>query len=160
MAARARDVWLGDFSLVLSRNHLRSVRRDPQYEVFSGSKPLSFVWLVVAGAAGGALGGTLVSGALWGPWWQVPAWIAALVATAIAVVRPTLAFSGQPLGFMAGWSLFWGLLIGAVAMGGAQLDGAVWAYGIAGGIGFFAGITQGIYEPDDLQGLRVFLPSR
>jgi hypothetical protein len=85
-------------------------------------------------AAGGALGGTLVSGALWGPWWQVPAWIAALVATAIA---PTLALSGQPLGFMVGWSLFWGLLIGAVAMWGAQLDGAGWAYGIAGGIGFF-----------------------
>jgi hypothetical protein len=148
MAARARDVWLGDFSLVLSKDHLRSLRRDPQYEVFSGSKPLSFLWLIVAGAAGGALGGTLVSGALWGPWWQVPAWIAALVATAIAVVRPTLALSGQPLGFMAGWSLFWGLLIGAVTMGGAQLDGAVWAYGIAGGIGFFVGITQGIYEPD------------
>jgi tetratricopeptide (TPR) repeat protein len=156
MAARARDAWLGDFSLVLSRDHLRSVRRDPQYEVFSGSKPLSFLWLVVAGAAGGALGGTLVSGALWGTWWQVPAWIAALVATAIAVVRPTLAFSGQPLGFMAGWRLFWGLLIGAVAMGGAQLDGAVWAYGIAGGIGFFVGITQGIYEPDDLQGHEGF----
>jgi hypothetical protein len=87
-------------------------------------------------AAGGALGETLVSGALWGPWWQVPAWIAALVATAIA---PTLALSGQPLGFMVGWSLFWGLLIGAVAMWGAQLDGAGWAYGIAGGIGFFVG---------------------
>jgi hypothetical protein len=53
---------------------------------------------------------------------------------------------------MAGWSLFWGLLIGAVAMWGAQLDGAGWAYGIAGVIGFFVGITQGIYEPDDLQG--------
>ena len=148
MAARARDVWLGDFSLVLSREHFRSVRRDREYEVFSGSKPLAFLWLVVAAVAGGALGGTLVSGALWGPWWQVPVWIAVLVAASIAVVWPTLAVSGQPLGFMAGWSLFWGLLIGAVTMGGAQLDGAVWAYGIAGGIGFFVGITQGIYEPD------------
>ena len=37
-------------------------------------------------------------------------------------------------------------------MRGAQLDGAGWAYGIAGGIGFFVGITQGVYEPDDLQG--------
>ena len=152
MAARERDTWLGDFSLVLSRDHFRSVGRDPEYEVFSGSKPLAFLWLVVAAAAGGALGGTLVSGALWGPWWQVPAWIAVLVAMAVAVYRAALALFGQPLGFMAGWSLFWGLLSGAVAMWGAQLDGAGWAYGIAGGIGFLVGITQGVYEPDDLQG--------
>ena len=121
MAARERDVWLGDFSLVFSKDHFRSVRRDRQYEVFSGSKPLAFLWLVVAAAAGGALGGTLVSGALWGPWWLVPAWITALVAVAIAVVRPILALFPGPLGFMAGWSLFWGLLIGAVAVWGAQL---------------------------------------
>ena len=151
--ARERDVWLGDFSLVLSRDHLRSVRRDREYEVFSGSKPLAFLWLVVAAAAGGALGGTLVSGALWGPWWQAPAWIAVLAAASTAVYWTARALSGPgPLGFMAGWSLFWGLLIGAVAMWGAQLDGAGWAYGIAGGIGFLVGITQGVYEPDDLQG--------
>jgi tetratricopeptide (TPR) repeat protein len=152
MAARERDGWLSDFSLVLSREHFRSVRRDPEYEVFSGSKPLALLWLVVVAAVGGALGGTLVSGALWGPWWQVPAWIAVLVATATIVVAPTLALSGQPLGFIAGWSLFWGLLIGAVAMWGAQLNGAGWAYGIAGVIGFFVGITHGIYEPEDLRG--------
>jgi tetratricopeptide (TPR) repeat protein len=152
MAARERNVWLGDFSFVLSKDHFRSVRRDPEYEVFSGSKLLAFFWLVVVAAAGGALGGTLVSGALWGPWWQVLTWIATVVGTAIAVYWPTLALSGPPLSFMAGWSLFWGLLIGAVAMWGAQLDGAGWAYVIAGVIGFFVGITQGIYEPDDLQG--------
>ena len=152
MAARERDLWLGDFSLVFSRDHFRSVRSAPQYEVFSGSKPLALLWLAVLAAAGGGLGGTLVSGALWGPWWQVPAWIAALVATTAIAVPPTYPLFGQPLGFMAGWSLFWGLLIGAVAMWGAQLNGAGWAYGIAGGIGFLAGITQGVYEPDDLQG--------
>jgi hypothetical protein len=152
MAARERNVWLGDFSFVLSKDHFRSVRRDPEYEVFSGSKLLAFFWLVVVAAAGGALGGTLVSGALWGPWWPVLTWIATVVGTAIAVYWPTLALSGPPLSFMAGWSLFWGLLIGAVAMWGAQLDGAGWAYVIAGVIGFFVGITQGIYEPDDLQG--------
>ena len=152
MAARERDVWLGDFSLVLSRDHFRSVRRDPQYEVFSGSKPLAFLWLVVVAAAGGAFGGTLVSGALWGFWWQVPAWIVALVAVAIAVYWSTRVLSGQPLSFMAGWNLFWSLLIGAVAMWGAQLGGPGWAYGIAGAVGFLVGIVQGIYEPDDLQG--------
>jgi len=65
--------------------------------------------------------------------------------------------SGGPLGFMVGWSLFWGLLIGAVAMWAAQLGGAGWAYGIAGGMGFLVGITQGVYEPDDLQGHDGFL---
>src|SRR5690242_13282057 len=150
--ARERDGWLGDFSLVLSREHFGSVRRDQQYEVFSGSKPLAFLWLIVAAAAGGVLGGTLVSGALWAPWWQVPAWIAILVVASIAAYWTARALLGQPLGFMAGWCLFWGWLIGAVAMWGAQLDGAGWAYGIAGGIGFFVGITQGVYEPDDLRG--------
>ncbi len=152
MAPRKPGVWLSDFSFVLSKDHFRSVRRDPEFEVFSGSKPLALLWLAVAAAAGGALGGTLVSGALWAPWWQVPMWTAALVATAIAVYWPTFALSGPPLSFMAGWSLFWGVLIGAVAMWGAQLHGAGWAYGIAGVIGFFVGITQGIYEPEDLQG--------
>jgi tetratricopeptide (TPR) repeat protein len=152
MAKRERDGWLGDFSFVLSKDYFRSVRRDPEYEVFSGSKSLALLWLMVVAAAGGALGGTLVSGALWGPWWQLPAWIGVLVATATIAVPPTLALSGQPLGFIVGWSLFWGLLIGAVAMWGAQLNGAGWAYGIAGVTGFFVGITQGIYEPDDLQG--------
>jgi Tfp pilus assembly protein PilF len=150
--ARERDVWLGDFSLGLAKNHLQSIRRDREYEVFSGSKPLAWLWLVVLAAAGGALGGTLVSGALWGPWWQVPAWVAALVVTSIALVWPTRAMFGDPLGFMTGWSLFWGLLIGAIAMWAAQLGGAGWAYGIAGVIGFLVGITQGIYEPEDLQG--------
>jgi len=102
MAARERNVWLGDFSFVLSKDHFRSVRRDPEFEVFSGSKLLAFFWLVVVAAAGGALGGTLISGALWGPWWQVLAWIATVVATAIAVYWPTLALSGPPLSFMAG----------------------------------------------------------
>jgi tetratricopeptide (TPR) repeat protein len=150
--ARERDTWLGDFSLVLAKNHLQSVRRDREYEVFSGSKPLAWLWLVVVTTAGGALGGTLVSGALWGPWWQVPAWVAALVAASIILAWPARAMFGDPLGFLAGWCLFWGLLIGAVAMWGAQLGGAGWAYGIAGAIGFLVGITQGVYEPDDLQG--------
>jgi hypothetical protein len=29
----------------------QAVRRDPRYEVFSGSKPLAFLWLVVVVAA-------------------------------------------------------------------------------------------------------------
>ncbi len=103
MAARKHGGWLDDFSFVLSKDHFRSARLDREYEVFSGSKLLAFLWLVVAAAAGGAFGGTMVSGALWGPWWQVPAWIAALVVASIAAVRPTRAVFGPgPIGFMAG----------------------------------------------------------
>src|SRR5262245_38046233 len=145
----ADDDWLGDFSLVLSKDHFQSVRGGPDYEAFSGSKPLAFLWLTVAAAAGGALGGTMVSGALWGPWWQVPVWVVALVAAAPAAYWTARALFGAPLDFMAGWSLFWGLLIGAVAMWGAQLGGVGWAYGVAGGIGFLVGATQGSYEPDE-----------
>ena len=148
MAARERNDWLGDFSLVLSRDHLRSIRRDPDFEAFSGSKPLAFLWLVVAAVAGGALGGTLVSGALWGPWWQVPAWVAAFIAASAIAYWTARALCGPPLDFMAGWSLFWGLLVGAVAMWAAQLGGASWTYGIAGGVGFLVGVTQSSYEPD------------
>jgi hypothetical protein len=38
---------LGDlsiFSLVFSMHHFQSVRRDPQYEVFGGSKPLAVLY--------------------------------------------------------------------------------------------------------------------
>ena len=41
---------------------------------------------------------------------SVPAWIAVTAATAITGYLSARAFFGQPLGFMAGWSLFWGLL--------------------------------------------------
>lgn len=50
MAARERDTWLGDFGLVLSRDHFRSVRRDQESEVFSGSKLLAFLWLCRRGS--------------------------------------------------------------------------------------------------------------
>jgi len=44
------------------------------------------------------------------------------------------------------------MLIGACAMWAAQLSGSGWAYGVAIGVGFLIGITQGVYEPEDLEG--------
>ena len=151
-AKRERDPWLEHFSLVLTQDALRSMRRDPKFEAFAGSKPLAVLWLVVVATIAGALGGTLVSGALWRSLLQVPLWLAVTVAVWFAVRRPTLAMSGQPLGFLAGSCIVWGMLIGACAMWGAQLSSAGWAYGIAGGIGFLIGITHGGYEPEDLEG--------
>src|SRR5688572_2235659 len=97
MAVDEREVWLGDFSLILSKNHVRSVRGGPDYEAFTGSKQLAFLWLTVAAVAGGALGGTMVSGALWGPWWQVPAWITALVAAGGVAYWTARTLFGPPL---------------------------------------------------------------
>ena len=79
----------------------------------------------------------------------------------IAVYRPTLALSGPPLGFMVGWNLFWGLLIGAVAMWGAQLDGAGWAYGIAGADRIFRRHHPGHLRTRQIfRGMTAFSPSR
>jgi tetratricopeptide (TPR) repeat protein len=146
-----RYSWLEDFSYILTADEMRLLRRDPKYEVFAGSKPLAAAWLGVVAALGGALGGCLASGALWRSLLQVPLWLAVTVAASILIRRATLAVSGTALGFLAGWNIFWGMLIGVVAMWAAQRAGAGWAYGIAGGVGFLVGIVQGSYEPDDLE---------
>jgi tetratricopeptide (TPR) repeat protein len=154
MGARGSPSWLEDFSIVLTRHAMRSYRRAPEYEVFAGSKPLSILWLAAISAVAGAFGGTLVSGALWLPLLnallQVPLWLAAMVGFCIVTRWATLKVSGPYLAFLTGWCIGWGLLIGICAMWAAQLSGSGWAYGVAIGVGFLIGITQGVYEPEDL----------
>ncbi len=153
MAKREREEgWLEDFSYILDRDAMRIERGSDKYDVFTGSKPLASLWLAAVAATGGALGGTLVSGALWDRWVHLPLWLAVTIALCVVIRRLTLSISGTALGSLAGWCIGWGMIIGAVAMWGAQLSSAGWAYGIAGGVGFFfVGITQGLYEPDDLE---------
>lgn len=149
MAARDRDSWLADFGLVLLPDIIDRYRRnDPTFEVFRGSKRRVYLWLVPIAAVAGALGGMLVSGALWSRWWQVPLWLAATAALIVIVSRATKRMFTPPIGFLAGWCLFFGIVTGAFAMWGAQLDSSAWAYGIAGGLMFFlVGITGGLIEP-------------
>ena len=59
--------------------------------------------------------------------------------------------SGSFLAPLAAWCIGWGVLIGACAMWAAQLSTAGWAYGVAIGVGFLIGVTQGVYEPEDLE---------
>ena len=153
MAKRDReDGWLEDFSYVLDKDAMRIERGSDKYDVFIGSKPLAWLWLAAVATVGGALGGTLVSGALWERWVQVPLWLAVTIALCVVIRRLTLSMSGTALGSLAAWCVSWGMIIGAVAMWGAQLSSAGWAYGIAGGVGFFfVGIIQGLYEPEDLE---------
>jgi tetratricopeptide (TPR) repeat protein len=146
------DSWIYDFSLVLTQRAMRSFRRDPEFDVFAGSKARAALWLAIVAAASGAFGGMLVSGALWRSLLQLPLWLVAFIVLCIVVRRATLALSSAYLASLAGWCNGWGLLIGACAMWGAQLSSPGWTYGIAGGVGFLIGITQGVYETEDLEG--------
>jgi tetratricopeptide (TPR) repeat protein len=160
MGAKRTPAWLEDFSIVLTRHAMRGYRSAPEFEVFAGSKPLSILWLAAIAALAGAFGGTLVSGALWFPLlhalWKVPLWLAALVGFCIATRWAALKQTGSYLAFLTGWCTGWGLLIGICAMWAAQLSGSGWAYGVAGGVGFLIGITQGVYEADDLDNRDAF----
>ena len=148
MAKRGRDSWIEDFSFVITRDTVHSTRTRPEYEVFTGPKWAVLPWLSLVATISGVFGGTLVSGALWSRWWQVPLWLAALVGFVFVVRRATMKIAGQPIGFLAGWCIFFGVLIGAFTMWGAQLTSTLWAYLITGGAVFFLlGITGGLIEP-------------
>jgi tetratricopeptide (TPR) repeat protein len=151
VSRRGREGWLEDFGYIMTTDEMRRMRQDYKYEVFAGSKRLAWVWLACIALLGGALGGTLASGALWRSLLQVPLWLAVTVGVCILIRRATLAVSGTALAFLAGWNIAWGMLIGLVAMWGAQRAGPGWAYGIALGVGFLVGIV-GHYDPEDLEG--------
>lgn len=150
-AKRDRNLWLEDFSLVLTPKAIRSHRSHPEYEVFAGSKTLAVLWLAIVAAASGAFGGTIVSGALWQWLPQVPLWLVAVVAFCLIAYRSPRALSGSYLAFLTGWCIGWGLMIGACAMGAAQFSSSGWTYGVAAGVGFLIGIVEGVYEPEDLE---------
>ena len=150
-ARRGQDCWVEDFSIVLRRDAIRSIGSGPAYEIFTGSKLAVSLWLAMVAIAAGALGGLLVSSALWSSFYYIPAWIAGVIAISMIFWRLGVARAGAPVGFLVGWCMFWGILTGAVAMWGAQLSTAGWAYGITGGIGFFIGITEGNLDHADIE---------
>lgn len=150
-AKRGPDSWVEDFSIVLRRDAIRSIRGGPSYEVFVGSKLAVSLWLAIVALAAGALGGILVSGALWNAFYYIVAWIAGVIAISVAVWLLTKAWAGAAISFLAGWCIFWGIFTGAVAMWGAQLESAGWAYAVTGGIGSLIGITHGNLDHADVE---------
>jgi tetratricopeptide (TPR) repeat protein len=146
-----RDRWIEDFSIVLTPRAIRRLRSDPALDLLTSPKWLVALWLGVIACIAGALGGLLVSGTLWSSLVYPPIWLAAVVAICWIVGKATMRLLGGSVGFLAGWSIFWGMFAGAVAMWGAQLSTAGWAYGVAGGVGFLIGVIEGNLENADIE---------
>ena len=59
--AKQGESWLEDFSIVLRPDAIRSMRQNPEFDVFTGSKLLAGLWISVIAALAGALGGMLAA---------------------------------------------------------------------------------------------------
>ena len=148
MATSDRDDWLEDFSLVLQPKAILRLRRNPEFEYFSGSKYIALPWLALVASVFGALGGLLASGGLWSDWRLVLAWLPITALVFAALLWVSRAIVAKPLLFLAGWCMFFGLAIGVFAMWGAQTQSTFWCYAIAGGLTFLlVGITGGDLQP-------------
>jgi tetratricopeptide (TPR) repeat protein len=151
-AERDRYDWIEDFSILITRRGILSLSRDPDLELYTGSKLPASLWLAAVAGIAGALGGLVVSGALWAFLLYPVVWLLAVAVASIVVWHVTIRLAGSAVAFLAGWCIFWGLLTGVVAAWGAQLGAAAWAYGIAGGLGFLIGITHGNLQHADIRG--------
>lgn len=146
---RGEDSWLEDFSILLRADVIRSLRREPRFEVFTGSKALAGLWLAAVAALAGAAGGLFAGPELLTHVW--PTFVGLLVVGPVmwvAIDRSTRAMFGAPVAYLAGWCIFFGPLVAALSIWSAQLSSAAWAYGVAGGVGFFLlGITGAQIDP-------------
>ena len=146
--ARERHNWLDNYAFVIEADELRRLRRNPEYDAFTGSKWLALPWLIAVAAVAGAVGGLSVSGALWSLWWQVLLLPIGLLAFFIAAYAATLRVSGRAIAGLVGWVTFFGVLIGIFTMWAAQTASSGWAYAIAGGLTFILlGITGAQLSP-------------
>lgn len=135
---RSEDSWLEDFSILLRPDVIRSMRRKPDFDVFTGSKVLAGLWIAAVAALAGAVGGMLVGPELLTRVW--PTFVGLLVvgpALWVAIDRSTRAMFEAPIAYLTGWSIFFGSLVAALSIWSAQLSSAGWAYGVAAGVGFF-----------------------
>jgi hypothetical protein len=146
--ARERHNWLDNFAFVIEADEIRRLRRNPEYDAFTGSKWLALPWLIAVAAVAGALGGLSVSGAVWSVWWQVILPPLALLLFYGSAYALTLRVSGRAIGGLVGWCTFFSVLIGIFTMWAAQTQSSGWAYGIAGPLTFFLlGITGAQLPP-------------
>src|ERR1700752_4205462 len=111
---REKYDWLEDFSILLTRHGIRSLSRDPDLELYDGSKLLASGWLAAVAGIAGALGGLVVSGALWAFLLYPAIWLVAVIVVSIIAWQVTNRLAGRAAAFLAGWCIFWGLLTGVV----------------------------------------------
>jgi tetratricopeptide (TPR) repeat protein len=146
---RSEDSWLEDFSILLRPDAIRSMRRKPEFDVFTGSKVSAGLWIAAVAALAGAVGGMLAGPELLTRVW--PTFVGLLVvgpALWVAIDRSTRAVFGAQIAYLTGWSIFFGSLVAALSIWSAQLSSAGWAYGVAAGVGFFLlGITGAGIDP-------------
>ena len=151
--SKREDSWLEDFSIVLRPDAIRRMRRNPEFDVFTGSKVLAGLWVAAVAGLAGAVGGMVAGPEFLKRVW--PTFVGLLIvgpAMWIAIDRSTRALFGASIAFLAGWSIFFGSLVAALSIWSAQLSSAGWAYGIAGGVGFILlGITGGQIDPPNAE---------
>ena len=145
------DSWLEDFSIVLRPDAIGSMRRNPEFDFFTGSKLLAGLWISAVAALAGAVGGMLAGPELFSRVW--PTFVGLLVVGPVlwvAIDRSTRAMFGASIAYLTGWTVFFGSLVAALSIWSAQLSSAAWAYGLAGGLGFFLlGITGAGIDPPE-----------
>ena len=145
--------WLEDFSIVLQPDAIRSMRNNPEFDVFTGSKLLAGLWIAAVAALAGAVGGMLAGPELLSRVW--PTFVGALFVGPllwVTIDRATRAMFGASIAFLTGWTVFFGSLVAALSIWSAQLSSAAWAYGLAGGLGFFLlGITGAGVDPPEAE---------
>ena len=151
--AKQGESWLEDFSIVLRPDAIRSMRQNPEFDVFTGSKLLAGLWISVIAALAGALGGMLAGPELLSRVW--PTFVGLLVVGPllwVAIDRATRAMFGASIAYLTGWTVFFGSLVAALSIWSAQLSSPGWAYGLAGGLGFFLlGITGAGIDPPEAE---------
>ena len=145
------ESWLEDFSIVLRPDAIRSIRNNPEFDVFTGSKLLAGLWISAVAALAGAVSGMLAGPELLGRVW--PTFVGLLIVGPllwVAIDRATRAMFGASIAFLTGWTVFFGALVAALSIWSAQLSSVAWAYGLAGGLGFFLlGITGAGIDPPE-----------
>jgi hypothetical protein len=100
---RSEDSWLEDFSILLRPDAIRSMRRKPEFDVFTGSKVSAGLWIAAVAALAGAVGGMLAGPELLTRVW--PTFVGLLVvgpALWVATDRSTRAVFGAQIAYRDG----------------------------------------------------------
>jgi len=140
--------WFDDLTVHLDDEDIVSTATalEPTL-VYAGSKVTAAAWMALMGILGGVFGAVTLTPALRAGW---PVFIGYLVAVAIVIrgAHPlTVRLFGPAVAWLAVLALFWGSILGAVAMLGALVASPLLGYGLSAGLGAFVGLLYGSLNP-------------